>query len=281
MSDDVDVEIRRRLQEQVAQGSLELPVLPEVAGQVMAATSSENCDARALTELLRRDQALAAHLLRLANSPLYLPRTPIVSLQQAVSRLGLMTIRQIALVISCQSRAFAVKGHEPLVRALFRHSLAAAVFAQEVARIRRLNVEDAFLCGLLHDVGKPVLLQAIVDLEQQLRGRLSPLQLATLLNELHQQAGESLVRAWKLSPRMAETILFHHRPTEAPEPSAQAAALLSLADDLAHLLVGPRKTEDAVIKKHPMLARLNIYPDELDGLLARRPEILRMVEAIG
>jgi putative nucleotidyltransferase with HDIG domain len=280
MGEEVDIEVRRRLQERVAAGSLELPVLPEVASQVMAQTSREDANAKDLTDLLKRDQALAGHLLRLANSPLYLPRTPIVSLQQAVSRLGMATIRQIAMVISCQTRAFSVKGHEPMVKALFRHSLAAAVFAQEVARIRRLNVEDAFLSGLLHDVGRPVLLQAVVDLEKELKVKVNPETLTNLLSEFHEQVGDLMVRGWKLPARMGETIRFHHHPLEAPEQSA-SAALINFADDLAHFLIGPREVDEAAIKSHPMLPRLNVYPDELDKLLARKAEITRMIEAIG
>ena len=280
MNSEIDGEVQRRLKERVDSGSLELPVLPEVASQVMAQTSREDCSAKDLTDLLRRDQTLAGHLLRLANSPLYLPRTPIVSLQQAVSRLGMATIRQIAMVISCQTRAFSVKGHEAQVKALFRHSLATAVFAQEVARIRRLNVEDAFLCGLLHDVGRPVLLQAIVDLEKEVGAKVEPETLASLQGELHEQVGDAMIRGWKLPARMAETIRFHHRPEAAPEQSA-SAALINFADDLAHLLIGPRAVEEAAVKAHPMLPRLNVYPDELDKLLARRPEITRTIEAIG
>ncbi len=93
-----------RLRAPGALEEIELPVLPEVAQRVFLA---------------------------------YAARSPITSLQQAVSRLGTRTLREIAIVVACKARAFQVKGHEPLVRAIFEHSLTTALFAREVARLRR------------------------------------------------------------------------------------------------------------------------------------------------
>src|SRR5947209_8573150 len=69
-------------------GRLSLPVLPEAAAQIMTAANDEGADARRLTDVVRRDPALASNLLRIANSSLYAPRVPIVSLQQAIARMG-------------------------------------------------------------------------------------------------------------------------------------------------------------------------------------------------
>lgn len=62
------------------------------------------------------------------------------------------------MLISCRSKVFNVEGFKTDVRESFDLSLATAALSQEIARVRRLNVEDAFLCGLLHDIGRPVLL---------------------------------------------------------------------------------------------------------------------------
>ena len=60
-------------------------------------------------------------------------------------------IREIALLVACQAKVFRVPGFDQQVRAIFKHCIAAAAFAQEIARMRRWNVEESFLCGLLHD----------------------------------------------------------------------------------------------------------------------------------
>lgn len=264
-------------------GKLELPVLPEVANQVVTLSNDPNADSRKLAALVQRDQAMAGHLMRMANSPLYAPKVPLVSLDQVVSRMGMKKIREIALVISCQSRVFQVPGFEALVKAHFAHSLAAGAFAQEIARSRRWNVEEAFLCGLLHDVGWPLLLQELVDLHRQCN---CPLELPAVegaISRLHAKVGSDLVGHWSLPARLAETILFHHDPLRSTS-AAQTAMMTDLADDLAHLTVplpGPgRDVTEASVRQHAMLVPLNLYPDEMEALLAQREKIKAMVASV-
>ena len=155
------------LETRIASGALELPILPHVASQVLAMSTSDESNARSLAELLHRDQAIAAHVLRVANSPLYRPQVPIVSLQQAISRLGLTTLREIVITVSMQSRMFNVPSYATEARALWQHAAYTAAYASNIARRCRRNAESAFLGGLLHDVSKPVLLLALADLQTQ------------------------------------------------------------------------------------------------------------------
>jgi putative nucleotidyltransferase with HDIG domain len=275
--------VHDRLIERLSSNSLELPVLPEVASQVVTLSNDPSADTRRLAQLIQRDQAMAGHLMRMANSPFYSPKIPLVSLDQVVSRMGMKRIREIALIISCQSKVFKVPGFEPLVKSHFRHSLAAAAFAQEIARSRRWNVEEAFLCGLLHDVGWPVLLQELVDLYKACD---VPFDLATaesVISALHTRIGSDLVKHWSLPARLGDTILYHHDPT-ASTTAAQTAMMTNLADDLAHLTVplhdNPRPVTEESVRGHAMLATLNIYPDEMDALLAMREKVTGMIEAV-
>ena len=154
------------LAQKFEKGEVELPLLPQVASRVMALTSDPNADAAKLSSLIHQDQALAAHVLRIANSPAYISRSPIVSLQHAVAMLGINLLSEIAFTASLKSGAFQVPGYEEQVKLLWQHSLASGAFAKEVARIRRVNVESAYLCGLLHGVGKPVVLRTAATLAQ-------------------------------------------------------------------------------------------------------------------
>src|SRR5262245_43367633 len=131
-------------------------------------STSDATDARSLAALLLHDQAIAAHVLRVANSPFYRPRVPLVSLQQAISRLGLASLREIVITVSMQSRIFNVPSYATEARALWQHAVYTAAYAREIARRCRRNVEGAFLGGLLHDVSKPVLLLPLADLQAQL-----------------------------------------------------------------------------------------------------------------
>lgn len=263
----------------ISDGDFDLPVLPESAHRVMQATADENCDARQLSELIRRDAALAGHVLRIANSALYAPTSPIVSLQQAVSRLGMKKIKEIALLIATQTKVFKVPGYDAQVRAVFKHSVAAAAWSQEIARSRRWNVEDAFLCGLLHDAGKPVLWQLLVDVQKELKLGVEAGLADDIVESMHGAVGSRLVESWKLPERIAETIAHHHRPQEAAT-AAQAAMMTGFADSLAHFAVGPRAVTEEEVRACPLIEPLNIYRDELEALIAKKETIASAAEAI-
>jgi HD-like signal output (HDOD) protein len=128
------------LETHIASGVLELPILPHVASQVLAMSTSDETNAGSLAALLHRDQVIAAHVLRVANSPLYRPRVPLVSLQQAINRLGLETLREIVITVSMQSRIFNVPRYGTEVRALWQHAVYTR-HAREIARRCRRNVE--------------------------------------------------------------------------------------------------------------------------------------------
>ena len=201
------------------------------------------------------------------------PPTPIVSLPQAVSRLGMAKVREIALAISMRTRVFDVKGYARELAVLFRHALATALFAEEIARMRRRNVEEAFLTGLLHDVGKPIVLQAILDAkgpaakEVQIR----PAAVWALVRELHPVAGRALAATWKLPLALGETIAGHHDLTSA----SPGVHVVRLADDLAHFALGDAPMERETLDAHPFAAALNFYPEDVDRLVAHREHVAR------
>lgn len=234
----------------------ELPVLPEAAATIMAETSKAEWSAPKVVAALSRDAAMAAHLLRIANSPAFVGTVPVVSIQQAVTRLGAAALRQLAVVIACETKAFSVPGFEVEVRAVFRHSLAAGLFSKEIARHRRANVEEAFLAGLLHDVGWPVIVQATAK-------RRSKAEVLTLADRHHGRIGASVARAWKLPESIARAIDGHH------EGAPDALSLtVRLADELARRAAA--NTDEAPLE---LTAALNLYPDVVEGLMKRGPEV--------
>src|SRR6185436_19119059 len=161
-------QVERALVERIDKDRIDLPVLPQVAGKVMALANDPAADAARLSALIHQDQALAAHVLRIANSPAYMPRTPIASLQHAVAMLGVNQLSEIAVTISLKSGTVKIPGYEGDVRQLWRHALASGAYAKEIARMRRYNVESAYLCGLLHAVGKPVVLKTVTTIAAEM-----------------------------------------------------------------------------------------------------------------
>ena len=255
----------------------ELPVLPEAAAQLLRMTADVNCEVADVIGVIKRDQSLTGHLLRIANSARYNTGVTVTSIQQTVARLGLLTIRQIVVMISCQCRVFDVPGFEADVRRSFQRSLTAAAVAQEVARVRRLNVEEAFLCGLLHDVGRPVLLQALLDSR---RGGLvcSDDELLAAAETHRVEFAGRLVTSWELPARVAEVIRHQQTPLDSAQ-CRDSAAVLNLSIDLAGWMLSGEPTSDQNIDSHPMISVLNLYPEQLKLVLGKRDEILDWVKS--
>lgn len=256
-------------------GDFELPLLPESSSKLLSMCNDPDCPPSELAECIRVDQSIATHVLRIANSPMYCSGAQIVSLQQVVARLGIQRIREIVLIVSCQGRVFDVAGFEVAVRNSFQQSLGTAAFAQEIARVRRLNVEDAFLCGLLHDIGRPILFQAIVDYQSKntvIFDRGDVLEAV----EAHRIAvGSSLIDEWKLPHRVAEAV------TNQMEPDAtngsQEAQVLSLAIAFTQSLLDPEQHDPDELPEHPLIGQLNFYPEQVTSILAKSDEILDLI----
>lgn len=264
-------DLARELREKVATGNLELPVLSQTATQVASMCMDGAADARSLANALNHDPALAGHVLRVANSAKYAPIEPIVSLQQAVSRMGMSTVGQIAYAVAIGSRVFHAPGHDEWVHEMWRHAALTAGWAREIARVKRTSVEGAFVCGLLHDVGEPVLLQAAIDLLARANTSASREQLEPLLHELHGAAGARLARAWKMAPWIADAIENHH--AAGAVQACQDAAIVLLADELA---VRMERDEErfldnarSELPSTHVVEQLNLYDDDLETLLGR------------
>jgi len=283
--------VTERFAADLAAKSFELPLLPDVATQILAAVRDPNADLRTLADLVRRDAALTSHVLRLANSALYSPTVRIGSLQQAVSRLGLKALFEIAVVISCQTRVFSVPRYAERVRGIFRRCLASAFFAQEIARQRRWNVEEAFLCGLLHEVGRPLILSRMVELHTACGAPISDEAVDAAADAYHAKVAGDALSAWALPAKVAETASMHHdqladgtAPTKEVAMVQVAGALAQLA--LEHPIVEHKAPSAAAVaaelalRAHPALAQLNLYVEEVDRLLARRTSIREAVEGV-
>lgn len=258
---------------------LDLPMLPDVAAEVMELCQHEDTDAARLSETLHRDQTLASNVLRVANSPLYAPAVPIASLAQAIGRLGLRQVADLALSVSLRGLVFRDSHHAEQLRRYWNEALAAGFFAKEVARTRRSNVDSAFLCGLLHDIGKALLLSNLDTLDQTVDSQ-DRSELTRFLEDYHGVAGRALAVSWKLPPQICAAIAEHHDWNQAAE-HRQLIAMTWLADRLACACLedDDTATRDQILESGVM-EELDLYPDDLDGLLVRTDEVRAMVEEV-
>jgi putative nucleotidyltransferase with HDIG domain len=270
-----DVLLRR-----MESGSLELPILPEAATSVLQACRDENVAPRQVAETLERDPALAGHVLRVANSAAYAGSEPIVSLAQAVGRLGLATVSEITLAVALKANVFRAGRHEALVRPVWTHSAAASGWAREIARLGRRNVESAFLCGLLHDIGKPVIVQAAVEVERHAGETLATADIQLASDQLHAVIGASLAERWGLPEWVAAAIRWHHDADAAPGHH-EIVRITALADRLAHWMLEEEVGAGDGLQSLELVGALDIYPDEFKELLGRREQVERLTRALG
>ena len=265
--------------QKIEAGEVELPLLPQAASQVMALASDPSADAAKLSSLIHQDQALAAHVLRIANSPAYMPRSPVVSLQHAVAMLGITLLSEIAFTASLKSGAFKVPGHEDEVKRLWRHSLASGSFAKEVARMRRVNVESAYLCGLLHEIGKPVVLKTATTLAQTQRVAVEKSILHGWINGYHARVGTVIADKWGL-PKQVGTAIQYCDEYDHATTFRQECLLTCAADRLATHLLTPDEMSDESLRTYPVFAELNLYPNDIDQLLSKKDHVLAVVNAL-
>ena len=257
-----------------------MPLLDVTAAEVMALAGDERADARQLAEVVQRDQALATHVLRVSNSAAYAPRNPIVSLQQAVARLGMPAIREIAISISLKEKIFSAPGYDEQLALLWRHAAASGCYGKEIARRLRKNVEGAFLCALLHEVGKPVVLQLLIALaEEQALGVLPQVVVAEALADQHQHLGARLLRSWSLPPFVVAAATHYTAPGGCDE-YAHEVATTALACLLADWALDDARSAEDFEAEHAVIEQLNLYGDELLELLAMREHVLAYVSAL-
>jgi putative nucleotidyltransferase with HDIG domain len=272
-------QLEQALTENIKTGNVELPLLPQAASRVMAIASDPSADAAKLSALIHQDQALAAHVLRIANSPAYMPRSPVVSLQHAVAMLGITLLSEIAFTASLKSGAFKVPGFEDDVKQLWRHSLASGAYAKEVARMRRVNVESAYLCGLLHAIGKPVILRTATTLAHERRIPLEKPVLYGWVEGYHTQVGLLIADKWGLPKQVAAAIQYYADYDHATA-FRQECLLTCVADRLASHLLTPDEMPEETLREHPVFAELNLYPQDIDQLITIKEQVLTIVNAM-
>jgi len=211
----------------VIERRLELPSLPEVALKIRKAIADENVSVSEIVRLLGADPALAARILKTANSALfYRGNKPITNLHSAVAQLGHRMVRNVALSYAAQ-QVFIGYGSEHVrsyVAAVWQHSLHAAVIGHMLARVRtKLNADEVFLAALLHEIGK---LYILTRVKHNLEVLASEAAFQSVLADWHPRLGRAVIEAWELPTELAAAVGDHQScGLEAPSPPTMTATV--------------------------------------------------------
>ncbi len=192
-----------RVDEHLRARDAHLPVIDQIGMQVRAVVASGDFDLREVESLINQDPALAAAVLRGANSAFYRGIQKVLTVGEAVARIGARQVANLVL-LETQRKNFLSETPElrQLFRALWRHSVACAAGAEWLARKLRYSeiADHAFVAGLLHDLGKLLLLRVLDELHADLPHEVSltePLS-RELLQHFHADRGAALMEAWDL-----------------------------------------------------------------------------------
>ena len=263
-----------RFQAELESRSLDVPLLPTVAAEVLSSSLDDQSNAARLAELIQQDQGLASHLLRVVNSAAFRGNSEIVALQQAIARLGMERIREIALTVSLKGTMLQAGPFESLVNDAWQHGLRTALWSKEIARAAIKNVETAYLCGLLHNSGTPLVINRLAQMAPDL-GQSEMIELANLFTT---PAGLLLVEEWRLPGSVDLTIRFLDDFSEAKN-AKDSVAIIAAGRLVADLQAQDQLNADLILQ-NSALQHLNFYPDDIEKLLEKAPDIALTMESM-
>jgi HD-like signal output (HDOD) protein len=202
------------VKEHAASEKLSLPIFPGVLGELQSLISDENAPIDKIAVLIGKDQALASQMLKLANSAFFSGLTRVRNVRDAILRLGLNQVFN-CLVSSSQSNYYK-SSHATVDRylqILWRHALATAMGSKWLLQKTgyRDLADEGFLAGLLHDIGKLLLLRVIETVSAEREDmNLSEVFILEILDSMHVEQGYNLMKEWSIPSVYCDVTKDHH-----------------------------------------------------------------------
>lgn len=282
-------EFRMAVIGRLLQGQFDLPVLPTVVKKVLDITQREDFSLRTLSNVIMTDQVLTAQIIKYANSAVYAATREVDSLPSAIQRLGAQAVTNIVLAVSLQSLRSKRDIFMAQKTALWKHALACALMARAIAATLRTERDVAFLCALMMDFGKIILLSLIQEVMGQNTAwqRTESENVAAVLHDYHSRVGRMVGEKWNLPPAVLESISYHHA-LNAAKDHQRYVAIASLSDTLvtycsrkaARTVAVNQTTSLSPADEADRLARvtaatvLGLSVEQMQSLLDRGPECL-------
>ena len=216
---------------------LSLPPLLHIAETLLPKLVDKDCDMKSIAIGIGEDQVIAAAVLRMANSPLYRGLNRIKTLQPATCRLGLRALRTLLMHESLRSAMFIEKGgNSEWARRIWRRSLASASIMRGVSDFCSVDKEDAFLIGLLHDIGNVIVLRVVCRARSTFTYEIDDDTFNYLCHECHQEFGELIADSWSLPPHLKAIISSHHTYPAADDEFREQRLLVHITGMINSLL---------------------------------------------
>lgn len=219
--------IKEDLLAAIENDKLVLPTLPEAALQVREIAESEDSSIMDLVKVISNDTALSARLIRVCNSPLFRGARQIENLNMAVSRLGMAYTSNLAMGLAMEQMFQATSEMiDKRLRATWQTSTEVAGICHVLAQhYTRLKPDQATLAGLVHLIGVLPILRYVEDRDIQI----SSIRLDNVIDELHPQIGNRILKKWDFPPELQEVPL-QYMAFQRSVPSADYSDLVMVAN---------------------------------------------------
>jgi len=218
----------------------ELPPIPSVILESMKLLNDPSSTVKRIQEQILLDQALTAFILKVANSALYGLRKEVSTVSYAINLMGYNTTKSI-LTAYLSKNLYSTKGNKLIQTILWKHAISSAVFGRKIAEhLKKVNSEEAFISALLHDIGKGVLLKNKTEqYEEAIQLIYNEKQNSVeserkVLGYTHIEVGYLLMKNWRFSDDIVETVIYHHNIHEYSGENL-LVPIISLANKLSHL----------------------------------------------
>ncbi|GFE59870.1 hypothetical protein AOG2_04580 [Geobacter sp. AOG2] len=215
--------VLNEIMDQIRNGITLLPPLPDIMKRILEKINDKNATVAEVVENIT-DQLLIAKILKICNSPYFSRGIKINSLHKAITYLGFKSLLSIVTIHSISS--FSPKNVDD-IRKILHHSLICGMIAKELAESVGESRDTAFLCGVLHDLGKTILTDIAGAYNITAEAK------RAIIRENHTETGYLLAKEWGFSDEIQEAVHWHHNPEKA-DINVQLVTLIHLADMIAH-----------------------------------------------
>ena len=247
-----------------------MPMLPVLAHEAIVVAANPEVTIAKLSHVVSQDPVLATRVVQLANAAYCAPLQTVTTLSDAIVRMGTAAVRNLVIAVCLASRGCDARIYGNNGRAQVDHAIGTAYMAHLIAGRVGWNHDEAFLAGLLHDIGKLLLLKLAHDWTHWHGLPVAPEDLADVLATEHAATGALLLRTSQFPRKLIETVLWHHDPQDAPN-SLSEAEVIYLADRLSHRYGFGCECDDTPIVDDVKCARLAVNDEWLQDMDNRAP----------
>ncbi len=269
--------------EKIARSAGDLPAFPAIAMQALQLCEDPRTSARQIQYVIAKDQALTARILKVVNSALYYLSREVSTLSHAIAIMGFDTVRSIIVAASVQGvfHAGGQRAHGLAAQLLWQHSWGAGVAAKALAVDSRYNNPDeAFIAGLLHDIGKMVLIKnrphlygEVINAVHQGQATFHQAEIERL-GFSHAHLGSLVASKWQFPEQLVVAIRDHHEG-KLTAPHSHLTAIVALANRCMQVLqIGFEKNPELMLENEPAAQHLRLEQPAIQKLVSEVQMIL-------